>query len=256
MTRLPLRSVALAVCALAGLSLSVATERASIERANRLHRSGELGPAADLYRERTADDTTASRLNYNLGTTLLRLGSASAESELARAAGADDERVRGSAHYNLGTWALGHALDETTPDSLRAHASRAVAHNREALRVTPGRPEARWNLELAQRLLDSIDAAEGRAGPESAEGSAESDRRALDDDLRELDDAAESSDAPPRGADEAPADRSGSEALARAEADAVLASRRSEPSVLLGKLLSFEGRFRPPLRSGSTLPRW
>jgi len=247
-------ALALASLALVGLALSMAIERGSVERANRMHRAGELGAAEELYRARVADDSTAALLRYNLGTALLGLGSSAAEQELVRATQADDERVRGSALYNLGAWALARALDAAAADSVREHALRAVEANREALRLEPGWPEARWNLDLAQHVLDSMDAAEGRAGPESSDGSAESDRLALDDDLRELEEASDPSNAPRRGSDEAPA-AGDADALALAEADEVLTSRRTEVSVLLGKLLTFEGRFRPSRPAGAT-PRW
>jgi hypothetical protein len=184
------------------------------------------------------------------------LGSAAAEPELARATGSPDEGLRGRAHYNLGAWSLGRALTATGPDSVRAHAARAVESNEEALRLTPGRLEARWNLEIAQRLLDSIDAADGRAGTESVDGSAESDRMVLSDDLREFEEASDPSNAPRQGADEAPADAGDADALSLPEAAEILAASRSDVAVMLGKLLTFEGRVRRPTRSGGASPRW
>jgi hypothetical protein len=240
----------------AGLALAIAGERASVERANRLHREGELVTAATLYRERVIADTAAARLRYNLGTTLLVLGSPAAEPELARASRADDADLRGRALYNLGAWNLDRALDAAAPDSVREYAASAVEANKEALRLRPGRPDARWNLALAQRMLDSIDSADGRAGTESVDGSAESDQLVLSDELREFEDATDVSNAPRQGADEAPADSEDAGPLSLVEAAQILGANRLDASVIIGKLLTFEGRMRRPVRGATATPRW
>jgi hypothetical protein len=250
------RLVLLAALGVAGLALALGLERSSVERANRLHRAGAPAPAATTYREHVARDAANEDLRYNLGTSLLVLAAAAAEPELTRATLGSDDAIRANAHYNLGVWGLARALDARSPDSVRAHAARSVESNKEALRLEPGRPDARWNLAIATRMLDSIDGADGRPGTESVEGSAQSDRLVLSDDLRELDQATDPSNAPRRGADEAPADPNGAPPLSLLEADRILAASSADGPAILGKLLTFEGRLRRSSQPAGAALRW
>ena len=96
------RALLLVGLSLAGIVLTVRADRASESRANRLHRADRLDEAIEIYLERAADGAAAERLHYNLGTTLLRVGSSDASTELLRAMESDDERVLVVAHYNMG----------------------------------------------------------------------------------------------------------------------------------------------------------
>ena len=60
------------------------------------------------------------------------------------------------AHYNLGAHYLGRLEPSMRLDSAFFVASAAVTHNREALFQDPEDDDARWNLALAQRSLDSL----------------------------------------------------------------------------------------------------
>ena len=66
---------------LAGLVFTWTNERTSVERANRLHRTGNLPNAVAVYQNRIDSDSLRLGLRYNLGTSLLELGSARAEEE-------------------------------------------------------------------------------------------------------------------------------------------------------------------------------
>ena len=147
------RALLLVGLSVVGIALTVRAERASESRANRLHRADRLEEAAEIYVDRTAEDSTAERLHYNLGTTLLRLGSSEAAQELTTATESDDERVRVGAHYNLGLWRLIQALLSRSSDSIVYHASQAVEENKAALRLDPSHPDAGWNLAFAQILI-------------------------------------------------------------------------------------------------------
>ena len=126
-----------------GIALTVRAERASESRANRLHRADRLEEAADIYVDRAAEDSTAERLQYNLGTTLLRLGSPEAGLELTTATESDDERVRGGAHYNLGCGASSRRSSShraaTRSSTTRAKRSKRTRPCCAWIRITPMR---------------------------------------------------------------------------------------------------------------------
>jgi tetratricopeptide (TPR) repeat protein len=254
------RRLATAVLLAGGLAFTLGVERRSMERANRLHRAGDPAQAAALYRDLIGADTGRALVHYNLGTALLALGSPAAEPELLRAvAGERDDvfELRRRALYNLGVWNLERALAvAAAPDSVREHATRAVDANKDVLRLLPGDARARWNLALAQRLLDSLDAPEGRPGPESADPSSETDRLVLSDEVRELENVSEVTDAPRQGANEAPGSPGDLEPLSPPEAEAILGRGALDSSAIIGKLLAFEGRARRPFRTSPQLPRW
>ena len=81
----------LSILSLVGIIVSIASERGSEERANRLYREGALSNAAIIYGSHIQTDSMVARLHYNLGTTLLSLQSPSAPSELASTASSENE---------------------------------------------------------------------------------------------------------------------------------------------------------------------
>jgi len=147
------RTLLLVSLSVVGIALTVGAERASESRANRLHRADRLDEAVEIYVDRAAEESAAERLHYNLGTTLLRMGSPDAAQELTTATESGDERVRLGAHYNLGLWRLIEALLSQSSDSIVYHATQALEENKAALRVDPSHPDARWNLAFARILI-------------------------------------------------------------------------------------------------------
>lgn len=138
-------------------------ERGSVERANRLFRAGDAGTAAGIYDARAR--RRASRLlDYNLGTALLGRDPVGAEGRLRSAAGAVDSLLSQRGFYNLGYFFLSEIDPATAPDSAIQLLLAAIGSNRAALRRAPGDENARWNLALAQRMLDSL-------GPSPAGGT-------------------------------------------------------------------------------------
>ena len=95
------------------------------------------------YGDRAAGDSSASAVHYNFGTTLLELGSPAAPSQLDRVSESRDSELRREALYNLGLWNLRRARDVSSADSVLAYATAAAGANKEALRLEPGRPDAR-----------------------------------------------------------------------------------------------------------------
>jgi hypothetical protein len=254
------RAWAVVVVALAGLVLALRVERATEQRANRLQRSGEHAAAASLYGSRIAsseegDEGVPDRLRYNFATALLDLGSLRAEAELARAATARDSTLRAHALYNRGLWHLLRARDGRLVDSVRAHASISVSASKDALRLDPGRADARWNLAVAQRMLDSVNAQGGPSGSDAADGASSSQDRLLSDELREFENDSEITDASREGSDEALASGQEAAPLSELEAEGILA-RDADRSTIVRKLLTYEGRVRRSARVGQNTPRW
>ena len=249
------RALLLVALSVAGIALTVGAERASESRANRLHRADRLEEAADIYVDRAAKDSTAERLQYNLGTTLLRLGNPEAGLELTTATDSDDERVRVGAHYNLGLWRLIKALLSRSNDSIVYHATQAVEENKAALRLDPSHPDAGWNLAFARILIVE-------ASPDFDVGNIDQPNGAPD--LGEIQIIEGPS---PFGQDEGfgeqPSDAE-EESIATEdllpltldEASAILGTGHLDPSTMTGKLLLREGRARGGRRRVLAGPPW
>jgi tetratricopeptide (TPR) repeat protein len=129
----------------------------SVDEGNRRYAAGDYAGAAEAYARAVAEGDTSPLVRYNLGTALLRLeryDEALPHLEAAAHEGAPPPvRVRG--YYNGGNADLQPAFDGAVPDEARRERlERAVRHYRDALRLDPGDADAKWNLELAGRLLD------------------------------------------------------------------------------------------------------
>jgi hypothetical protein len=277
MTATWIRRAVLSGVALSGLLYSWAAERTSLERANRLYREGALQEASDIYGREASGDGQGGRapidpaVRYNLGTSLLELGSAAAEGELLAAAegwplptaegeslAADEgeslaneegaardaiDEVRARALYNAGLFSLRRALDGAEGDSLRMLATAAVDANRSALRVRPDHADTKWNLAMAQRLLDSIQAGDRDAGEESAESALEADEVMQSQNVLEVDEESElPEDAPMDGEDETRADLNDDGPMSELEAAEILTGSHYDPALLVRKLLALQSR--------------
>jgi hypothetical protein len=131
-------------------------DRRSLERGNRLVRDGAISEAVTLFR-RHAADSSRKVATFNLGTVLLEADPEEARSRLEMALeGTGDTLVAQRAHYNLGFGFLAAAGRGVESDSAVALLERAVQSNRAAIRLGPEDPDARWNLAVAQRMLDSL----------------------------------------------------------------------------------------------------
>ena len=250
------RHATIASLALAGLLFAVARERGSVERGNRFHRLGALPRAAAIYRGRTDAESPRPELRYNLGTTLLELGSSRAEQELSIGAGSADDEVRSAALYNLGVSRLVRALAAEGGDSMRIHARVSVEANRSTLRIRPDQSDAKWNLAMAQRMLDSLDAADRRRGRPTEEELGDSDDPLRADNTIELEEESTNIGAPPlEGEDEALAELLDAGPLSLAEAIAILEATGLDGSVILGKLLALESRSRWGRQLGKVGPK-
>jgi Ca-activated chloride channel family protein len=125
---------------------------------NRLYRAGQFRRAAEAYQHRVAAGDTSAAARYNLGTTLLRLQKWDEARPLLESAGGVRRapELRQRALYNAGNADLEPVFRRkvTEPDARRERLQRAIVHYKDALLARPGDADAKWNLELAQRLLD------------------------------------------------------------------------------------------------------
>lgn len=266
----------LAATLAAALTAVVFAERASEERANRLHRRGDWSSAARIYRaqlqeevpvtprERPSESPAAAEpaatppaphLHYNLGTTLLALAEApDARARLSRGAAGPDDELRSLAWYNLGVASLRAAIAAPGSDSALVHVVAAMEENRNALRLSPGHEEAAWNLAFARRMLDSLDAG-GRRGVQA--GEAFSDAELTGDDTMAEGESGEIM-APPGmfGEEETVVDPEGEEALSLAEAAAILNGIRLDGELITRKLLGLASRSLWGTRARTLGRRW
>ena len=131
-------------------------DRASLERGNRLYRDDQVQMAEQLYRASTESAIAPPTAMYNLGTALLALGAPEAQDYLRIAAQAGDSAAAQRGYYNLGLGFLTQFDETAPPDSWVPLLAAAVGSNRAALRLDPDDEDARWNLALAQLVLDDL----------------------------------------------------------------------------------------------------
>ena len=249
--------VALAVLvASLGLLLSWSAERGSLERANRLQREGRSEEAARLYGDRVARDPVSPEARYNLGTALLELDSLGAELELGRAVRSGTREIRGRAQYNTGVLRLDRAVAASEPDSVRAHAAAAVEANRAAIRLRPEHDDAKWNLAMALRLLDSIDAFERRSGRELTEGAVEADVVTRSVNVPDATEDEFAEDPPAEGETETVAIVGEEAPLSPEEAAEILGRSHLDATDILTKLIALESRTRWGRQPGRGVRRW
>lgn len=133
------------------------------ESGNRAYRRGDYARAAERYREALARSGVSPRLQYNLGTALLRLEEPEATDRLVEALAAQSPELRARAFFNLGNaLAQGSVGDEPGVEGLRA----AIEAYRRSLLLDPAPDEVRWNLELAMQRLDEAEQRSQMQGPE------------------------------------------------------------------------------------------
>jgi hypothetical protein len=149
---------ALLAASVATLTLAVSYAsryRQSLEHGNRLYHEGQVEDASEVYRARVESESEGDAA-YNLGTALMSLGSPEAEEYLRFATELPDSAAVQRAFYNLGRLFLERAGRASEPEVALSQLVGAVASGRAALRLAPGDEDARWNLALAQILLDSL----------------------------------------------------------------------------------------------------
>ena len=127
----------------------------SVERGNRLYRSGDPVAAADVYADALGGSSDEAA-TFNLGTSLLALDPDSAEVLLRQTTRVVDRRTAQRGYYNLGFGQMLASETPSTPDSVLPSLRAAVSSYRMALRLDPMDQDARWNLSLAIRRLEAM----------------------------------------------------------------------------------------------------
>lgn len=136
-------------------------------------RRGDFAAAATAYRRAVQAGDTTAEVRYNLGTALLRLERYEDARRILSGAAAGGGEVAQRAHYNAANADLQPAFARSiTGEARRAALLRAASGYRQALLRDPTDPDAKWNLELVQRLLkeDEPPAGGGGGGGGEAEG--------------------------------------------------------------------------------------
>lgn len=130
-----------------------------VHRGERLYHQGKYPEAYGVFRQALTRDSSA-RLVFDAGSALYRLErydeAVAAFRQSSRAPG-----LRQKSLYNLGN-ALVRAAEERPGEP--APLLDAVAAYEEALRLAPGDPETRWNLEVALRRLGDDRTGGGSSG--------------------------------------------------------------------------------------------
>jgi Ca-activated chloride channel family protein len=152
-----LRGPVLASLLAAGTAASSSCSAA--QRGERLYHEGEYPEAYAVFRRALERDSSA-RLAFDAGSALYRLERYDEAVAAFRQASRTPE-MRQKSLYNLGN-ALVRAAEERPGEP--APLLDAVAAYEEALRLSPGDPDVRWNLELALRRLGDDRTSGGSSG--------------------------------------------------------------------------------------------
>ncbi|HYH79602.1 MAG TPA: hypothetical protein VEX86_07385 [Longimicrobium sp.] len=141
---------------------------------NRLYRAARFRLAAEAYARRYAEGDSSVVLRYNLGTALLRLqrwDEARPHLDAATAAQKPAE-LRQRALYNAGNADLEPVFRRTVTDDAKRTEMlrRAIGRYKDALLARPNDADAKWNLELALRLLRRDPPSGGGGGQDQDQG--------------------------------------------------------------------------------------
>lgn len=144
------RGGVLAAALVVGLT---ACDRPDREDPAALFEAGRYEEARDAYRQRLASAPRSPEVHYDIGASGLRLGAhGAARPHLEIAARTGDRRTRQWAFYNIGNSWLEPVIADSAVDAVPALTAAIIAYKR-ALLLRPADPDAKWNLELARRLL-------------------------------------------------------------------------------------------------------
>jgi len=156
-----------------------------VSRGNQHYAAGRFAEALAAYRDAQIDAPDDPRISFDIGNALYRQGTyPEAEQAYARALAAGDTVVRAMAAYNTGNSRF-----------RQGNLSGAAESYEQALVLDPGDREAKFNLELVQKLLERAAQQSGQGGnpprasdwarrrAEEAEGLARQDRYAEADEI-------------------------------------------------------------------------
>jgi len=155
--------IVLAAAVLLAPALVVAADTLSphqaVEQGNAAFAAGDAGAAGRFYEQAAAALPQSPLIQYNLGIVAVRgfdLDAAAARFQRALQSG--DQRLESRVRYNLAVVHHRQALKalQTFQDALTP-LEQAIGLYRDALRLDPAQADARYNLELAYRLLLEVE---------------------------------------------------------------------------------------------------
>ena len=126
---------------------------------NRLFAAGQYDEAAGKYREALSEHPESPVINYDLGTTMFKLGDyAKAVSYLQKALLSEDASLRAKGYYNLGNAQYKYGISQEDADIAAAVKAmeEAVAAYDSALKIDDTDADARYNYNLAQEELTRL----------------------------------------------------------------------------------------------------
>jgi Ca-activated chloride channel homolog len=146
-----------------------------MERGNRFYRAGKYEEAVAAYQKALTSGKPTPQLHYNLATALLALGRLNeAEPHFQAALQGVDPELRERTFYNLGNRFLGDARENEKDVKKQGELlEAAIEAYKRALRLTPGDPEAKWNLELALRDKDENEKQQSQQQQQQSGGGGE-----------------------------------------------------------------------------------
>lgn len=114
-----------------------------VKEGNKAFKEGDFGSALGLYREADVDRPEMPEIQYNIGGALYKEGKyEEAADRLEKAFVTDDINVEAQARYNLGN------VHYRAGDY-----QKAIEAYQKALELTPDDMDAKYNLELARKML-------------------------------------------------------------------------------------------------------
>jgi Ca-activated chloride channel family protein len=159
-----------ALVALAGLLLWHPVEAQRPTPGTRAMAAGDPAHAAAEFLKEAVGRSSRDTAFYNAGTAALDAGRYDvARGALEQAAKSLDPDLRYRALYNLGV--LGLLAAEADSTKRQELLGEAAEHLREALRLQPSSPRAKWNLELAERRQPPPPSGGGGGGPKPPSGA-------------------------------------------------------------------------------------
>lgn len=119
-----------------------------------LFQAGRYDEARQAYLQALSKQPGSPEAHYGLGATAVRLGEhEAARPHLEIAARTGDPLLRQWAFYNLGNSGLEPVVTDRSADR-EADLVRAIVAYKRALLLDPADEDAKWNLEIARRLLE------------------------------------------------------------------------------------------------------
>ena len=179
--------LALAVLLLLPLSGHADSPYKAVEKGNELFEAGEFDAAGQHYMSASVDFPEAAEIFYNQGNVLYKQRKflqalAHYTSALQTVEGTFESRVK----YNLGNVEYRRALIamSTAQDAMLLLRS-AITYYRDSLAIDPEQPNARYNLELAHRLMHELYEQLQQDRRDNADDGRNSDRQSESEDSKQ-----------------------------------------------------------------------